>query len=1010
MKHFNHIRIISIFLLILIPLFYLYDYFDKLAEKNQAITEELVKEQLLSEMGRFQEDLIPENYITKALKNLDKHFNIPDFSNGQYNYSFNEKDIPNYIDKDFKYKACNYLRGKFGFEPFIFISTGYDLTFKDIEDRDKVFKKNKYKNDFLNSSIGAMLIKTIESESCENLCEVSSHTTKVFLKGLQQAGFTSSGIKNIFSLEVVKHISVFYKDLAKPHHCYAFFANKFGNQRVYEYYNCLLSKGNKKTNFLGLYYILVKGSDIDIKKLLYTACYNPEGDSFSKIKRRISNKTLKAPTWSPTNSSLIEYEIPFPSQFYNFVLEHRANNEEVYNVYNDYFQTHSLNVSIDRKYISNDYLIFKEHIERILIFIFLIIILYILNIILKIVKIKLTLSLKVRAIVLVAVLVPMIGLWTITYLGIKNEEKILIAKTENIINDRLSLFDKLKNDVVNNISLDMLHHKKIVSDAYFDTSSNNFFVKSLKYKTLKTDYFMPRIIPTSLDSLISHMYYLNKNGNALCFNGNIVTQTNDLMKFLSIYRVMADMKLLDSNTQNNKKFENKYLLLSSLVESYLKTYNRENSLAKESFLISGEGLTPKDKISIQLVASKNKPNSPCAITYNFMNMRDIMTLRLNQHINQNYQKLLSQNLDFAQIKYAIFDRTDSTYREKIRQPVVQPFRQYHLEAVNKAINMKNSSIETRETDDYYIIKVWRYYNDNPIIFVGAAIIPKSKYSFVTGEIFALFLLIYSIFAVILLSDFFSSALLEPIKTLSKFINEISLGHLNVKINMKTGDELEDLSNSFNKMSDGLCEREKLKRFVSDKLFSSLEKTNEQKITQSKVTILSSDIRSFTTISEKNNPEDVVSLLNDYFTLMEKSIVKYGGSIEKIVGDAIVAAFYEEKSQDYALQACKAAKEMRESLKLFNNDRISKGLFPIENGIGLATGEVMIGFAGQKARRREFLLIGDIIKSSEKLESMTKNGISSKIYIDKQTYENVNKHIEVSVDNLADDYFYRELIL
>ena len=468
------------------------------------------------------------------------------------------------------------------------------------------------------------------------------------------------------------------------------------------------------------------------------------------------------------------------------------------------------------------------------------------------------------------------------------------------------------------------------------------------------------------------------------------------------------MKILDTNSQANKKHENKSLLLSSLTESYMKTFNKENALAKESFLISESN--KNNKISIQLLSSKNNPNSPVGIIYNLLNMRDIMTYYFNKHINEKYPNLLSQNLDFAQIKYAFFVRTESNYREKIRQPVVQPFRQYHLEAANKAMDMKNSSIETRETDDYYIIKVWRYYNDNPIIFVGAAIVQKSKYNFITGEIFASFLLIYSILAVVLLSDFFSSALLEPIKTLSKFINEISLGHLNVKITMKTGDELEDLSDSFNKMSDGLCEREKLKRFVSDKLFSSLEKTDEQKITQSEVTILSSDIRSFTTISEKNSPEDVVSLLNDYFTLMEKSIIKYGGSIEKIVGDAIVAAFYEEKNPDYALQACKAAKEMRESLKNFNNERITKGLFPIENGIGLATGKVMIGFAGQKARRREFLLIGDIIKSSEKLESMTKNGISSKIYIDKQTFEHINRQIEVSKNNLSDDDFYRELIL
>ncbi len=144
--------------------------------------------------------------------------------------------------------------------------------------------------------------------------------------------------------------------------------------------------------------------------------------------------------------------------------------------------------------------------------------------------------------------------------------------------------------------------------------------------------------------------------------------------------------------------------------------------------------------------------------------------------------------------------------------------------------------------------------------------------------------------------------------------------------------------------------------------------------------------------------------------MEESIVKYGGSIEKIVGDAISAAFYEDKNPEYALNACKAALEMRESLKRFNEERKSKGLFTIENGIGLASGSVMIGFAGVKARRREFLLMGNIIKSAESLEAMTKQAVSSKVFVDKQTYDFVNDKVNFCPENTESETFYREILL
>ena len=333
-----------------------------------------------------------------------------------------------------------------------------------------------------------------------------------------------------------------------------------------------------------------------------------------------------------------------------------------------------------------------------------------------------------------------------------------------------------------------------------------------------------------------------------------------------------------------------------------------------------------------------------------------------------------------------------------------------LENAKNALRKRNSGFEITENQDFYYINAWQFFNDNRLVLTAAAIAPKRNNLLITGNIIAIILAIYAFFAVALLSELLTGALLSPIKSLSNFVNKIKDGNLNVKTIINSGDELQELGDSFNTMSEGLCEREKLKRFVSDKLYSSLEQNQNQQNQKARVTVLSSDIRSFTTISQVNEPEAVVNLLNDYFTLMEQAITQYGGSIEKIIGDAIFAAFYEEQNTEFSLNACKAALEMRKSLKKFNEEREEKGLFTIENGVGLATGDIIIGFAGQQARRKEFLLIGDVLKNAENLESMTKQAESSKVFIDKATFENIKGKIQVCESKPQQEIFYRELKL
>ena len=240
----------------------------------------------------------------------------------------------------------------------------------------------------------------------------------------------------------------------------------------------------------------------------------------------------------------------------------------------------------------------------------------------------------------------------------------------------------------------------------------------------------------------------------------------DYKQLLYLYRFMLDMNLLDQNTSENKKNYGQYILMSTFMDSFLKNYNSKNILAKESLLIPDATMRLKDKVSYQLLSSISNPNSPSVLVYNYIYLSNIMDLRLNKLLISKYSELLSQTTDFAQIKYAVFSRKTGDFREKIPQLRIYPFRHMHLESVKKAMVKRNSGSEIEEKENSYYIKTWKFYSDIPIVFVAAAIVSKSQLNFMTGRIFALFLIIYALLAVALLSDFFSGALLEPIRILS----------------------------------------------------------------------------------------------------------------------------------------------------------------------------------------------------------------------------------------------------
>ena len=160
-----------------------------------------------------------------------------------------------------------------------------------------------------------------------------------------------------------------------------------------------------------------------------------------------------------------------------------------------------------------------------------------------------------------------------------------------------------------------------------------------------------------------------------------------------------------------------------------------------------------------------------------------------------------------------------------------------------------------------------------------------------------------------------------------------------------------------------------------------------------VTVLFVDIRDFTKISENMEPQEVTSILNEYFETIEPIIAKYNGIINKYMGDGALVIFGEPiKDENHALSAIKCGIELSEKVKILREKLIKEGKPKIEIGIGINTGEVFAGNIGTD-ERLEYTVIGDNVNLASRIESYNQL-LKTNFLISQYTYEYVKNYVEV----------------
>jgi adenylate cyclase len=246
---------------------------------------------------------------------------------------------------------------------------------------------------------------------------------------------------------------------------------------------------------------------------------------------------------------------------------------------------------------------------------------------------------------------------------------------------------------------------------------------------------------------------------------------------------------------------------------------------------------------------------------------------------------------------------------------------------------------------------------------------------------------------------FSKTISIPLRRLTRAAGQIEQGTYEIDLKAKSRDEIGVLTHSFVEMGKGLAERERLKdtfgRFTNKAIAEQAMRGELALGGETKdATIFFSDIRSFTAISEKLEPDEVVAFLNDYMTRMVACVNKTGGVVDKFIGDAVMAVWGAPMSagspaQD-ALACVRAALMMRTALREFNVGRGGDKKPVIKIGCGVNTGPIVAGQIGS-TERMEYTVIGDAVNLASRTEALNKP-LGTDILITENTWNLIGRHL------------------
>jgi len=252
-------------------------------------------------------------------------------------------------------------------------------------------------------------------------------------------------------------------------------------------------------------------------------------------------------------------------------------------------------------------------------------------------------------------------------------------------------------------------------------------------------------------------------------------------------------------------------------------------------------------------------------------------------------------------------------------------------------------------------------------------------------------------ACLVVAGLVSRSVTRPLHDVLDVVQKIRGGDLGARSTVAGPDELGHLGEALNEMAKGLQDRDRIKeifgRYVTTQVSAELL---DKQITlggeRRRLTMLFSDIRNFTSMSEAMTPEQIITFLNDYFSEMVDAVFEQHGILDKFLGDGMLAVFGSlDDTQAHERRAVLAGLRMKALLAKINGERAMVGQLPIAIGIGIHTDDVIVGNVGSR-KRLEYTVIGDGVNTCSRVEGLNKE-FGTTILITDSTWEAVRDHFE-----------------
>ena len=227
---------------------------------------------------------------------------------------------------------------------------------------------------------------------------------------------------------------------------------------------------------------------------------------------------------------------------------------------------------------------------------------------------------------------------------------------------------------------------------------------------------------------------------------------------------------------------------------------------------------------------------------------------------------------------------------------------------------------------------------------------------------------------------FARGVTRPVRALTAAVARVAAGDTAQSVPVRSADELGRLTRGFNEMLEGLRQRDFIRntfgRYVSPEVAKTLLESPEGLALggdKREVTVLMSDLRGYTRFAERGDPALVMSLLNDYLARMTGVIIAHGGTVNEFIGDAVFAIFGAPLAQaDHAERAAAAALGMQTAMAELNAAQAARGLPRFEMGIGINTGEAVVGNIGSE-QRAKYGVVGSAVNVAARVESASVGG-------------------------------------